>query len=151
MALLKKEDLPIRVFTIDRVFRPDVIDAKHFIEFEQCEGIVVSDGLNFRHLLGYLKEIAKIFGAKAVRFKPAYFPFTEPSVEGYVKLPNGRWLELLGAGLFRPEVLEIAGVDYPVGAWGLGVERFAAAYYGITDVRLLYARDYDFIRSFRLA
>jgi len=106
-------------------------------------------GYTFRDLIGLLQEVANRLGLR-LKLKPAYFPFTEPSVEGYVRLPNGKWLELFGAGMFRPEVLEAAGVDYPVGAWGFGVERLAAAFYGIQDIRDLYTREVDRIRSFPL-
>ena len=146
-VLAAKPEPPIRFFTIGKVFRADTVDATHLADFHQLDGIEGWPGYTFRDLLGTLKEIAERLGL-SLKFKPGYFPFTEPSVEGYVRLPNGRWLELFGAGLFRPEVLEITGVDYPVGAWGFGIERLAAAYYGITDIRLLYSRDYDYIRSF---
>ena len=138
---------PLRVFTIGRVFRRDAADATHLPEFHQLDGIEGWDGYTFRDLLGTLREIAERLGLE-VRFKPAYFPFTEPSVEGYVRLPDGRWLELFGAGLFRPEVREMAGVDFPVGAWGMGVERLAAARYGIRDIRELYTVRVEDIMAF---
>ncbi|MEB3780218.1 MAG: phenylalanine--tRNA ligase subunit alpha [Desulfurococcales archaeon] len=146
-VLARRPKPPIRVFTIGRVFRSDVVDATHLPEFHQLDGIEGDYDYTFRDLLGLLKEVAERLRLE-LKFKPAYFPFTEPSVEGYVKLPNGRWLELFGAGMFRPEVLWMAGVDYPVGAWGFGVERLAAAFYDLPDIRMLYTRDVDFIRSF---
>ncbi|MCE4627744.1 MAG: phenylalanine--tRNA ligase subunit alpha [Desulfurococcales archaeon] len=136
---------PLRVFTVGRVFRSDVVDATHLPEFHQLDGLDGDYGYTFRELLGVLKEISARLGLE-VKFKPAYFPFTEPSVEGYVRLPGGRWLELFGAGMMRPEVLEMAGVDYPVGAWGFGVERLAAVYYGFRDIRTLYTRRLDVLR-----
>ncbi len=145
--LASKPKPPIRFFTLGRVYRSDVVDATHLPEFHQLDGIEGYNGYTFRELLGTLRELFERLGLQ-VRFKPAYFPFTEPSVEGYVRLPNGKWLELFGAGLFRPEVLYMAGIDYPVGAWGFGVERLAAAFYGISDIRMLYTRDIDYIRSF---
>jgi phenylalanyl-tRNA synthetase alpha chain len=148
-TLALKPSPPIRFFTIGRVYRHDVVDASHLPEFHQLDGIEGDYGYTFRDLLGTLREICGRLGLE-VKFKPGYFPFTEPSVEGYVRLPNGRWLELFGAGLFRPEVLEMAGVDYPVGAWGFGIERLAAAYYGIPDIRLLYTDDVEYIRGFRV-
>jgi phenylalanyl-tRNA synthetase alpha chain len=148
-TLALKPRPPIRFFTIGRVYRHDVVDASHLPEFHQLDGIEGDYGYAFRDLLGTLREICGRLGLE-VKFKPGYFPFTEPSVEGYVRLPNGRWLELFGAGLFRPEVLEMAGVDYPVGAWGFGIERLAAAYYGIPDIRLLYTDDVEYIRGFRV-
>lgn len=146
-VLAGRPEPPVRVFTIGKVFRSDAVSPTRLPEFHQLDGIEGEPGYTFRDLLGRLEEIAGMMGFK-VRFKPAYFPFTEPSVEGYVRLPNGRWLELFGAGMFRPEVLEAVGVDYPVGAWGFGIERLAMAYYGITDIRQLYTRDIDEIRSF---
>ncbi len=143
--LTSKPTAPLRVFTVGRVYRSDVVDATHLPEFHQLDGLDGDYGYTFRDLLGVLKEISERLGFE-VKFKPAYFPFTEPSVEGYVRLPNGRWLELFGAGMMRPEVLEMAGVDYPVGAWGFGVERLAAAYYGIADIRKLYTRNIEELR-----
>ncbi len=145
--ITSKPDPPIRYFSLGRVFRSDVIDASHLPEFHQLDGIMGDGSTCFRDLLGMLTEISGRLGFK-VRFKPGYFPFTEPSVEGYVKLPTGKWLELFGAGMFRPEVLEMAGISYPVAAWGFGVERLAAAYYGLADIRMLYSEDMDFISNF---
>jgi len=146
-VLPKIKKLPAKIFTIDRVFRPDVIDAKHFIEFEQCEGIVVDENLNFKHLLGYLKEIAKIFGSEEVKFKPSYFPFTEPSVEMYVKMEKLGWVEAGGAGIFREEVCKPLGVNVPVLAWGLGIGRLAMLKLGIEDIRYLYSDDLRWLRE----
>jgi phenylalanyl-tRNA synthetase alpha chain len=147
MYKLKKGDLPYKMFTIDRVFRPDVIDAKHFIEFEQCEGIVVGDGLNLRHLLGYLKEIALSVGAKKIRFKPSYFPFTEGSTELQIYLKGLGWVEIAGAGIFRPEVTLPLGIDVPVLAWGLGIGRLAMIKLNINDIRKLYSTDLEWLRN----
>jgi len=148
-TLASRPEPPIRFFTLGRVYRSDVVDATHLPEFHQLDGIMGWPGYTFRDLIGLLQEVANRLGLR-LKLKPAYFPFTEPSVEGYVRLPNGKWLELFGAGMFRPEVLEAAGVDYPVGAWGFGVERLAAAFYGIQDIRNLYTREVDRIRSFPL-
>ncbi len=148
-VLSTRPEPPIRIFTLGRVYRHDVVDATHLPEFHQLDGIEGYPGYTFRDLLGTLREISERLNLH-VKFKPAYFPFTEPSVEGYVRLPNGRWLELYGAGLFRPEVLEMAGVDYPVGAWGFGIERLAAAYYGVEDIRILYAGDVRYITEFKI-
>lgn len=148
MYKLKERDLPHKMFIIDRVFRPDTIDAKHFIEFEQCEGIVVGKGLNFRHLLGYLKEIAcSIVSGEKVRFKPSYFPFTEPSVEGFVYHKKLGWVEFGGAGIFRPEVTRPFGIKVPVLAWGLGLGRLAMLKLGIDDIRHLYSDDLEWLRK----
>ncbi len=147
-TLLTKPEPPIRFFTIDKVYRSDVVDASHLPEFYQLDGVMGDYGYTFRDLLGFLKEFAERLGLE-IKFKPSYFPFTEPSVEGYANI-NGRWVELFGAGLFRPEVLRMTGVDYPVGAWGMGVERLAMARLGVNDIRLLYSEDYNFLRSFKM-
>ena len=139
-----------KFFTIDRNFRPDVIDATHSLEFYQCEGIVVGEGMNLRHLLGYLKMFGEeIAGAKEVRFRPGYFPFTEPSVE-LDGLVNGKWIELAGSGIFRPEVTRPLGVDVPVLAWGIGFGRLAMIKLGITDSRDLFNHDLEWLKNQKL-
>ncbi len=146
--LAQKLPSPTKLFCIGRVFRPDEIDWKHFIEFNQCEGIVLDEGMSFRELLGYLKTFAvEVFGAKAVRFNPSYFPFTEPSVEMSVEIPGKGWAEVGGAGMFRPEMLHALGVEHPVLAWGLGIDRLAMLTLGITDIRELNSHKIDFLRS----
>ncbi len=147
--LATRPNPPARFFTVGKVFRSDAVGPTRLPEFHQLDGIEGDEGYTFRDLLGRLDEIASMLGLK-LKFKPAYFPFTEPSVEGYVRLPNGRWLELFGAGMFRPEVLEAVGVDYPVGAWGFGIERLAMAFYGVSDIRKLYTRDVDEVRGMRV-
>ncbi|MGC9209786.1 MAG: phenylalanine--tRNA ligase subunit alpha [Acidilobus sp.] len=139
---------PIRFFTVDKVFRADPVDATHLSDFHQLDGIMGWPGYTFRDLLGFLKEFSRKLGLE-IKFKPAYFPFTEPSVEGYAKIGDSL-VEVFGAGLFRPEVLRMAGVDYPVGAWGMGVERLALARLGLNDVRDLYSKDYEFLSSLRV-
>ncbi|MBI2084755.1 MAG: phenylalanine--tRNA ligase subunit alpha [Candidatus Aenigmarchaeota archaeon] len=147
LANLKKENLPHKMFVIDHVFRPDVIDAKHFIEFDQCEGIVVGEELTFRHLLGYLKEFALTIGAEKVRFKPSYFPFTEFSTELFVYFNDLGWVEAGGSGIFRPEVTLPLGVEAPVLAWGLGLGRLAMLKLGINDIRYLFSDKIDWLRE----
>ncbi len=137
---------PIRAFTIGKVFRPDTIDATHLPEFYQLDGIVAEEGISFKDLLAILKEILARIGIERVKFKPAYFPFTEPSVEGYAYLPGRGWTEVFGAGMLRPQVTEPLGVNVPVAAWGLGIDRLAMALYGIDDIRKLYTRDVDWLR-----
>ncbi|MCX8169230.1 MAG: phenylalanine--tRNA ligase subunit alpha [Candidatus Methanomethylicia archaeon] len=150
LAQLKDEDLPKKIFTIDRNYRPDRIDATHLMEFNQCEGIVVSNDVNFRHLLGFLKIIAEAFGIKDVKFQPAYFPFTEPSVVGYIKHEKLGWIEALPAGIFRPEVTYPLGIKVPVLAWGLGIDRLAMVALKIEDIRLLFSNDLNWLRSQRI-
>ncbi len=140
---------PVRAFTIGRVFRRDNIDARHLPEFTNFDGIVMEKNFTFRKLLGILSQILQSLGFKKFMFKPDYFPFTEPSVGGYVYVEGIGWLEVFGAGMFRPEVLAIVNVKYPVGAWGMGLERLAMAMYGLDDIRLLYSKDVEYLRSFR--
>lgn len=150
-TLYENRDKPAKYFTIDRNFRPDVIDTRHLMEFYQCEGIVIGENLTFRHLLGFLKEIAETIGIKEVKFKPGYFCFTEPSVEGFIKHPTLGWIECLPAGLMRPEVLRPLGVEkFQVLAWGLGIDRLAMAKLGIDDIRMLYSDDLEWLRKFPL-
>jgi phenylalanyl-tRNA synthetase alpha chain len=148
-VLSRLNRFPYKMFTIDRVFRPDVIDAKHFIEFHQLEGIVVDKNLNFKHLLGYLKLFAKmILETEKVKFKPAYFPFTEPSVEGLIHHPKFGWIEVFGAGIFRPEVTLPLGIkkEYKVLAWGIGITRLAMVKYKINDIREIFGCNLEFVK-----
>ncbi len=139
---------PVKMFCISQVFRPDVVDAKHLgAGFNQCEGIAGDKGMNFKHLLGILETFTKAFGLKAIKFKPGYFPFTEPSVEGFCLHPRLGWMECVGAGMFRPEVLKPFGIDFPVIAWGIGIDRIAMTSLDIDDIRLLYANDLEFLRE----
>jgi phenylalanyl-tRNA synthetase alpha chain len=140
--------VPGKYFSIARCFRYDAVDATHAPDFNQVEGIVLGEDINFRTLLGLLQlfgqEIAK---AKEFQFRPAYFPFTEPSVELHVKHPDLGWMELGGAGIFRPEVTLPLGVDVPVIAWGLGLDRMAMIAMEIRDIRDLFSTDLDFVRT----
>ena len=146
LATLKPKP-PFRIFTIGKVYRPDVIDSKHLPEFYQLDSIVSEPEMNFSKLLGYLKEFFERLGFEKIKFQPSYFPFTEPSVEGYLYIEGLGWVEVFGAGMFRPEVLEMAGVDYRVGAWGMGIDRIAMAYLGIDDIRKLYSRNVSQLRE----
>ncbi len=146
-AIAANPEPPLRVFCLSKVFRPDVIDAKHLPEFHQLDGIVMEKGTTFRTLLGVLTEFFKRLGIEKVKFKPGYFPFTEPSVEGYVYIEGLGWVEVFGAGMFRPEVLYALGAKAPVAAWGLGLDRLAMLLLGIDDIRHLYSNDLGFLRS----
>jgi phenylalanyl-tRNA synthetase alpha chain len=140
--------IPGKYFAIARCFRPDDVDATHAADFIQVEGIVLGHSITFRSLLGLLKLFAlEIAQAKDVRYVPDYFPFTEPSVELQAKHPTRGWIELGGAGLFRPELTRPLGVDVPVIAWGLGVDRMAMVALGIDDIRHLFSADLDFVRN----
>lgn len=146
-------DLPIpsKYFSISRCFRPDTTDATHLSEFNQAEGIVCDPSITFRDLLGILETFAiEISEAPNFTFKPDYYPFTEPSVELSVKDPKIGHIEYGGAGIFRPEVTKPFGIDAPVIAWGLGVDRLFMVKYGITDIRELYSHKLDWLRSARM-
>lgn len=139
-------NIPLKMFAIDRVFRPDTIDARHFIEFDQLEGIIVDENSNFSNLLYILKELVKIFGSEKIKFKPAYFPFTEPSVEVFVKIKD-RYVEVGGAGIFREEVTKPFGIEYPVLAWGIGIGRLVMMKTKIDDIRNIMSSDIEFLRN----
>jgi phenylalanyl-tRNA synthetase alpha chain len=142
--------VPGKYFSIARCFRYDQVDATHATDFFQVEGIVLGDDINFRTLLGLLNLFAReVAQAKESKFLPAYFPFTEPSVELHVRHPRLGWMELGGAGLFRPEVTLPLGVTVPVIAWGLGLDRMAMVALGIHDIRDLFSGDLDMIRTTR--
>jgi phenylalanyl-tRNA synthetase, alpha subunit len=145
--LYYNKDKDSKVFCISRVFRYDIPDATHAIEFHQCEGIMVGKDLSFSNLLGFLKEFASRLGLEKIRFKPTYFPFTEPSVEGAVYHKNLGWLEALPGGMFRPEILNVLGVKKPVLAWGIGIDRIAMAVLEINDIRELFSKDIEFLRN----
>jgi phenylalanyl-tRNA synthetase alpha chain len=145
--LSENKEAPLKMFCISRNFRPDFLDATHSMEFYQCEGIVMDKGANFRNLLGFLTEFSKAFGIDEVRFKPGYFPFTEPSVEGFIYHPKLGWIECLPGGIFRPEVLKPLALKYPVLAWGIGIDRIAMASLGINDIRELFTKRLDWLRE----
>ncbi len=151
IASLKEKDLPVKYFSIGRNYRNEALDWSHLFEFNQSEGIVVDPNANFKHLLGYLKEFFAKMGYDKVRFRPAYFPYTEPSVEidVYVTEKN-TWIELGGAGIFRPEVVKpLLGKDIPVLAWGFGLGRITGPYYDIKDIRDFYKNDIKQLREMK--
>ncbi|MCQ2055932.1 MAG: phenylalanine--tRNA ligase subunit alpha [archaeon] len=139
-------EAPAKVFSLSRIFRRESIDATHLPEFTQIEGIVIDENSNFDMLVSLVKEFYAKMGFDKVRIRPAYFPYTEPSLELEIFF-NGKWMELGGAGIFRPEVVSPFGVKYPVLAWGFGFERLAMLRWGITDIRDLYISDIDVIRK----
>ena len=137
---------PCRVFGVGRVFRKESIDRTHLPEFHQIEGIIMEPGANLPMLIGTLMEFYRQMGYPDVRVRPAYFPYTEPSMEVEVKW-RGRWLELGGSGVFRPEVTEPLGCVAPVIAWGMGLERLAMLVLGLDDIRQLYMSDLEWLGS----
>jgi phenylalanyl-tRNA synthetase alpha chain len=145
--LSKNLEIPSRYFSIARCYRPEVNDKTHLNEFNQVEGIVVEEKLTLRDLLGVLAKFAlEIAGADKVRFKPDYFPFTEPSVELSAYKKGYGWIEFGGSGIFRPEVTLPLGVKVPVIAWGLGVDRLFMMRAGIDDIRDIFSQSLDWLR-----
>lgn len=139
---IAKIEPPAKVFSIGRVFRNETVDFKHLPEFTQVDGIVADENATFKDLLGYLKEFYYRIGFEKIRFRPSYFPYTEMSVEPEIFLKEkGIWLEMGGAGIFRPEVTEPLGVDVPVLAWGLSLERPVMLKLGLDDIRVFYYRN----------
>ncbi len=142
--------IPGKYFTIDRVYRPDVIDWKHLTEFDQIDGIILGDEMSFRELLGVLKMFAlEVGNVEKFKFTPGYFPFTEPSVEIHVYVKGKGWVEIGGAGIFRPEVTLPLGIEVPVIAWGLGLLRLFMTKYDIKDMRKVFSDDLKWLRDFR--
>ncbi len=144
----KHPEAPAKVFSLSRIFRKESIDATHLPEFTQIEGIVIDENANFDMLISLVKEFYAKMGFDQIRIRPAYFPYTEPSLELEVFF-NGKWMELGGAGIFRPEVVEPFGVKCPVLAWGFGFERLAMLKWNITDIRDLYISDIDDLKKNR--
>lgn len=151
---LETQPLPIRIIAPGRVFRKDAPDATHSPVFHQVEGLWVDEGVSMADLKGVLFAFAhKLLGRDLkLRFRPSYFPFTEPSAELDVWFPSkGRWVELLGCGMVNPAVLERLGIDserYTGFAWGMGIERLAMRRFGIDDIRMFYDNDVRFLRQF---
>ncbi len=134
--------VPGKYFSMARCFRYDAVDATHGPDFFHIEGIVLSETVTFRHLLGILDMFARVVAqAKEVRMVPDYYPFTEPSVQVLMKHPVLGWVELGGAGLFRPELTTALGVTVPVIAWGLGLDRSAMVALGKNDIRQLFTNN----------
>jgi len=147
-TLVSNPEIPGKYFAIARCYRPDFLDATHLIEFNQAEGIVIDESLNLKNLLGILEIFAKeIAGAKKVKFLPDYYPFTEPSVQLSALHPDLGWMEFGGSGIFREELTKPLGIDVPVIAWGIGIDRLAMFKLGINDVRYLFSKDLDWLRD----
>jgi len=143
-ALAENPNPPRKVFCVGKVFRNEAVSYKHLPEFFQVDGIIIDEKASLATLLGTLKEFYAKMGFTKVRFKPDFFPYTEPSIEvsGFLESKQ-KWLELGGSGVFRPEVTEPFGCKVPVLAWGLGLERLAMMRYNINDIRELYWSDLD--------
>jgi phenylalanyl-tRNA synthetase alpha chain len=145
--LAKNKNPPIKAFAVGRVYRRETIDTTHLAEFEQLEGIVMDENVSFANLLGILREFYNRMGFTSVRFKPSYYPYTEPSLDAEVYVEGIGWIEMGGAGVFREEVTAPIGINYPVLAWGLGVSRIAMLRLGLKDLRLLHKSDVQFLRE----
>ncbi len=143
---------PIRVIVPGTCYRYEATDATHEWMLTQIEGLVIGEGITFAHLKGTLESFVYRFFGPGIesRFRCDYFPFVEPGAELAIKWKN-RWLEMLGAGMVHPEVIEQAGFDperYTGFAFGMGVERFAMLKYGIDDIRYFYQNDTRFLEQF---
>ena len=149
---MESQDLPIRIICPGRVYRCDS-DQTHSPMFHQVEGLVIAKDASFAELKGLIVQFLNVFFEKelTVRFRPSYFPFTEPSAEVDIMDERGRWLEVLGCGMVHPQVLTNCGIDaekYTGFAFGMGIERFAMLYYGIDDLRLFFQNDVRFLQQF---
>jgi len=138
-ALAAHPEPPYKCFCVGWTYRNETIDYKHLPVFHQVDGIIIDEEANLATLLGTLTAFYQKMGFEKVRFKPAFYPYTEPSVDVMVYMESrGKWLEMGGSGIFRPEVTEPLGCKHPVLAWGLGIERLAMIRYGFTDIRQLF-------------
>lgn len=162
-AMLKRKP-PLRIIAPGKVFRPDTVDASHLPQFHQVEGLVVEEGITFSHLKSVLDMWARASFGKEVRtrFRPSYFPFTEPSAEmeisctvcaaqGCAACKSTGWLEILGSGMVHPKVLENCGIEperWTGFAFGMGVERIAMMRYGVRDIRLFVENRVSFLDQF---
>lgn len=144
---------PIRIICPGRVYRCDS-DQTHSPMFHQVEGLLVDKNISFADLKGILEQFLKAFFEDdvKVRFRPSYFPFTEPSIEVDIDRGDGKWLEVLGCGMVHPKVFEYSGIDpeeYTGFAFGMGVERLAMLRYGVNDLRLFFDNDLRFLSQLR--
>lgn len=138
-ALAAKPESPRKVFCVGPVFRRETVDYKHLPVFHQVDGIIIDEKATFANLLGTLEAFYRKMGFSKFQFRPAFFPYTEPSVEIFVwSDKKSDWVEMGGAGMFRPEVTEPLGCTSPVLAWGLGLERLAMFTYDLSSIGELY-------------
>lgn len=150
---MESQTPPIRIISPGRVYRNDY-DQTHTPMFHQVEGLMVDKDVSFTELKGILHDFLNHFFERdlTVRFRPSYFPFTEPSAEVDVMDENGKWLEVLGCGMTHPNVLKAVGVDpeeYTGFAFGMGVERLAMLRYGVNDLRAFFENDLRFLKQFK--
>ena len=150
---MEVEQPPLRIISPGRVYRNDY-DQTHTPMFHQVEGLMVDKNVNFAELKGILHDFLRNFFEQdlQVRFRPSYFPFTEPSAEVDVMGENGKWLEVLGCGMVHPNVLKAVNIDpeeYTGFAFGMGVERLTMLRYGVTDLRAFFENDLRFLKQFK--
>ncbi|MFC0180302.1 phenylalanine--tRNA ligase subunit alpha [Thorsellia kenyensis] len=150
---MKKQSPPIRIIAPGRVYRNDY-DQTHTPMFHQVEGLIVDKNITFANLKATLQQFLNQFFEEEmqVRFRPSYFPFTEPGAEVDVLSKNGKWLEVLGCGMVHPAVLKNVGIDpneYSGFAFGMGVERFTMLRYGVNDLRAFFENDLRFLKQFK--
>ena len=137
-----------RYFSVGRVFRNEKMSYKHLVEFHQVEGVATAPKASLRDLMGLQKEFYAKMGIKKVKFWPTFFPYTEPSLQSMIYNEKlGKWVELFGMGIFRPEVTGPLGIKNPVLAWGGGLERIAMLRFGLNDVREIYGNSLGWLRS----
>ncbi len=147
--IAENKEFPAKYFALGKCFRNETVDWSHGFEFNQTEGIVVDENANFRQLLGYLREFFRKMGYEKIRIRPGYFPYTEPSLEIDAFHPiKKKWVELGGAGMFRPEVtIPFFGKHIPVLAWGPGFDRIIMEFFKINDLREMYKNDINKLRE----
>ena len=149
--VMQAQHPPIRAATIGKCYRYEAVDATHSHTFHQVDILAVDEGLTLADLKGtFASLVQQLFGAAEIRFRPDFFPFVEPGVEVAIRWGSG-WLELGGAGMVHPNILEAQGIDserYTGFAWGLGIDRMPMAKYGIDDIRLFTENDLRFLRQF---
>lgn len=154
-----KDDLPLKIIVPGKTFRNEATDATHEAQFHQLEGLEVGEHISLAHLKGTIAYFLEQFlgGNVEIRFRPGFFPFVEPGVEVDMRLMSGNsklvgtWIEIMGAGMVHPNVLQNAGIDskrYSGYAFGMGIDRLAVMKYGINDVRDLYTGDLRFVSQF---
>lgn len=142
-----------KYFSIGRIFRNEAIDATHLPEFHQAEGFVMQEGLTLEHLMGFIKEFYAKLGIHEIKFKLTYNPYTEPSLEAlYYSKKHKKWIEMINSGLFRPESLAPYGINKPIIAWGIGIERLAMILYDLGKLKDLVGAtvDIDWLKNYEV-
>ncbi len=149
--LAEKKPDEARVFSVGRVFRNEKSNYKHNPEFYQIEGVMVGEKLNVRNLIYIMTKFYSKLGFNEIKFWPTFFPYTEPSLQtmAYLK-ETGRWMELGGMGVFRPEVTLPLGVRNPVLAWGLSLDRLVMIRYHVDDIRQLFGANIGWLRKLKV-